>query len=60
MILDLPEGRLFSVSTEDVAPPILSERTQEAVLCSHCGETVMRTRSIETEHEIRCIPCAHP
>lgn len=59
LILDLPESRLFSVSIEDVAPPILSERTQEAALCSHCGETVMRTRSIETEHGIRCIPCAN-
>ena len=59
LILDLPESRLFSVSTEDAAPPILSERTQEAALCSHCGETVMRTRSIKTEHGIRCIPCAN-
>ena len=58
LILDLPESRLFSVSTEDAAPPIPSERTQEAVLCSHCGETVMRTRSIKTEHGSRCIPCA--
>ena len=58
MILDVPEGRLFSVSTDDEAPPMLSDRTQEAVLCGHCSETVMQTRSVQTEHGILCIPCA--
>lgn len=58
LILDLPESQLFSVVTDDKAPPMFSERTQEAALCGKCGETVMRTRSVHTEDGSRCIPCA--
>lgn len=58
MILDVPEARLFSVLSDGVAPLKLAERSQEAEPCSLCGEMVMRTRSIETEHGTRCIPCA--
>ena len=57
MILDLPEGQLFSVTTKDGPAVLVSERTQEAVNCGRCGETVMRTRSVTVEDGFLCIPC---
>lgn len=57
MILDLPEGQLFSVVTNNDAPAIPSDRTQEAAPCSRCGDTVMRTRCVDTDDGVSCIPC---
>jgi len=57
MILDLPEGQLFSVTIKDGPAVHVSERTQEAVICGGCGETVMRTRSVAVKDGFLCVPC---
>lgn len=56
MILELAEDELFSIDIVD--PPTLpDDRTQETITCSHCGETVMRTRVVDTPDGLSCLTC---
>lgn len=55
-ILDLPEDRLFTLTTVN-APPPASARLFASAACDRCGEWTMQTRLVSAGGKRLCPPC---
>lgn len=56
-ILTAPVQKLLRLDPVTVAMPGLARRSA-SVECSKCGELTMETRTVATNHDVLCIPCA--